>query len=673
GGEEMLLVIGDISGIQDFIYRLQRRGEETQKGLAKRLRGRSFYLSALSRGFATYLAQLAGMSEANIVMAAGGNFQLLLPADAGLSLNQARKSINRWLLAEFRGRLALSLAWSRTTAEELQQPHAVAARIYDELSKAKLRKFTDLSGQDFLSTFRERITGECDSCGVAVTTDTQAPPSRDLSEADLRLCTNCWNARAIGDVLPDARFVAWHIGPLPDFAAPGNAIRSSTSGDIVRIELGRGLGENGQDVILAWPLERNCDDALSKGLLVDALCREDAQTPGVAWWPVAGHVAAVKDGEALRNFTEANKDRLPAGEDEELHEGDMLPFDWLSTLSRGDELIGVLRLDADHMGRVFGEGLQRLCAQAGLGTTDALACYMALSRYIDTFFGAWVDHVVQEEFREACKRASDFSGHIQAPLSKGEPERAFSSCFYTAYAGGDDLFIVGPWSETIHLAARLEADYSEYVCYNPDLTLSAGLLVSKPRVPIYMLAEAAGELERRSKEEGRNRITLFSTTLPWRSNGPGTTQSGAHTAPPQPSLQSGLELADIFARAVAGMLRRADDASGRAGGSPRSQARATKLPRGFLHLLLRLSARYAAREERAGAPPDYRYVPLLVWYLARTVAKVNLEIGDGSARKTLSGVLAEYLLASAAGGSRPWLREIKVPVSIALYLTRGGS
>ena len=51
---KFLLIKGDISGIQDFIYKLASP-EEAFKGMSKRLRGRSFYLTLLNETFAYYL------------------------------------------------------------------------------------------------------------------------------------------------------------------------------------------------------------------------------------------------------------------------------------------------------------------------------------------------------------------------------------------------------------------------------------------------------------------------------------------------------------------------------------------------------------------------------------------------------------------------------------------
>lgn len=68
-----LLVSGDVTGIQKYIYGIGH------KGAAKSLKGRSFWLNQTVDTAARYLLDRCGLTNANLVYASGGKFYLLLP------------------------------------------------------------------------------------------------------------------------------------------------------------------------------------------------------------------------------------------------------------------------------------------------------------------------------------------------------------------------------------------------------------------------------------------------------------------------------------------------------------------------------------------------------------------------------------------------------------------
>ncbi|GAJ05092.1 unnamed protein product, partial [marine sediment metagenome] len=89
------------------------------------------------------------------------------------------------------------------------------------------------------------------------------------------------------------------------------------------------------------------------------------------------------------------------------------------------------------------------------------------------------------------------------------------SKIYTVYSGGDDLVLVGPWETMIIFTIFLNMEFRRFTCCNDDITISAGLAVVKPKHPIAAGIREADELLKRSKMAGKNRITLFDTTVEW--------------------------------------------------------------------------------------------------------------------------------------------------------------
>lgn len=83
------------------------------------------------------------------------------------------------------------------------------------------------------------------------------------------------------------------------------------------------------------------------------------------------------------------------------------------------------------------------------------------------------------------------------------------------FAGGDDLFLIGPWNRIIEFTLSLSKSFKDYVCGNTQITLSAGVSVHKPGEPVPSISESAETAIKKSKANKRNSITLFDETVKW--------------------------------------------------------------------------------------------------------------------------------------------------------------
>ena len=72
--DRIVLIKGDLSGIQDFIYNI------TSSQASKNLKGRSFYINLLSKSILVYLYEKLGIHEQHTIYATAGNFLLAVPA-----------------------------------------------------------------------------------------------------------------------------------------------------------------------------------------------------------------------------------------------------------------------------------------------------------------------------------------------------------------------------------------------------------------------------------------------------------------------------------------------------------------------------------------------------------------------------------------------------------------
>ena len=151
------------------------------------------------------------------------------------------------------------------------------------------------------------------------------------------------------------------------------------------------------------------------------------------------------------------------------------------TKTKGRKLLGFLKADVDNLGRLFVLGLKR-----ENHSVDTISRLSTLSRMLDLFFTGWVEHLACEE-----------------------------KDLYIVYSGGDDLFIIGPWDKLLLFAGKLNAEFSRFT-NNPNVTMSAGIIIAKPDYPVARAAKDADKaLEHSKSEEGKNSFTLLGKTLSW--------------------------------------------------------------------------------------------------------------------------------------------------------------
>ena len=150
----------------------------------------------------------------------------------------------------------------------------------------------------------------------------------------------------------------------------------------------------------------------------------------------------------------------------------------LSAEGVGLEALGVLIADVDNLGLLMGHGLSDRLTLSRLAT---------LSRQLDMFFTLHLPYLLKRDY----------------PF------------LYTVFAGGDDLFLLGPWNSVYNLALELQKQFAIYVCQNPAVHFSAGISIQKPNVPMDHLAAAADQAMEASKDKGRERFTMFDVTAQW--------------------------------------------------------------------------------------------------------------------------------------------------------------
>ncbi len=188
-------------------------------------------------------------------------------------------------------------------------------------------------------------------------------------------------------------------------------------------------------------------------------------------------------------------------EEEEAHPGKVLTFAELAALSEGAPYLGALLLDADRMGEAFATGYRQ--GGRDLATPSRMA---ALSRTLEVFFSTEVLSLIETPERYRTRLGWD---DLEAQRKQGR-----YPLLYSVYSGGDDLFLIGPWDALLDFALDLERLYRLFTGHEA-LTLSGGFVLSGPSLPVPELARVLGEAEKKAKEAGRGRLSLFGLAVPW--------------------------------------------------------------------------------------------------------------------------------------------------------------
>lgn len=231
---------------------------------------------------------------------------------------------------------------------------------------------------------------------------------------------------------------------------------------------------------------------------------------------------------------------------------------------------------------------------------------------------------------EICKTV--FEDWKKNAHKAGWAEKAdkIENIFYIVYSGGDDLLIIGPWSEIPKLARAIRNEFKAYTCNNSDINLSAGIYFCKPKFPISISAKLAGDQLEGSKNSGRDRITCFGDTVKW------IDKNG----------EVGFDQLFEFGESIYKAISKED-------GNDR-------LPRGFVHGLLR-------KHRQFDEGTDKNYMPAIIYQLERNVkntAKIKTKEGE----KGLKEYLKEKLITDKDG----YFQKIKIPASYALLKSRKG-
>ncbi len=327
---------GDISGIQKFIYEITN-----EKGVAKRLRGRSVFLSFLPELIGRFILRKLCYPWTNLLYAGGGKFQAVVGYEEKVEerLRELSSLVEEVLVREFGGKLGFVLYSTTASLKDLEDYSRVVRDLVTGAAEAKRRKFSGVMDRFEDIVFRKsgKPVRACPSCRWEL-----------VPEEEERTCVWCERFRELGDMVVKARYLIFTDNPVESKGVKGIFLK--------------GIG----GMYLAQRLEDPPEEYRDIFILNEPeLLEEDSLATGFRF--LASVVPRDEDG--VKSFEEMVQDA-----------------------EEGDRKLAFVLADVDNLGYIF---------MNGLGSKYTISRVATLSRSLDLFFSGYLNTLFeQEEYRE---------------------------------------------------------------------------------------------------------------------------------------------------------------------------------------------------------------------------------------------------------------------------------
>lgn len=466
------LIAGDLSGIQNFIYII------SSDGALKSLRARSFYLELVTEEIVQQLLAELELPRTSIIYAGGGNLYLLAAANQQTKdkVQHLKQKFNKWLNNKFQGKVFLALDYLDFQDQDVSKKEFTEhwKTVVDKLNIQKACKFNDQI-HDLLAP-RESYSDRCQVCHRDDTQDLDKLNQNNFEENSVLACPTCRDMFQLGEELFDVGAVVRSSEKYIDGAVATISFefRQNSLNNCYYYHLFKGykpIITNIGTVFLInnWLVENYKFQYFKKEVTLLLL----------------GNYGKTINIESSERFIRAEE---------------------MAKAAKGINRVGYLRIDVDNLGQIFAKGL-------GDNQTLFLPKIAGLSRQMSYFFKVYVNSLAKhryENFLKYCQNKNVELLNNAKHLTDGERKDLLF-----IYAGGDDLFVSGAWSEIIEFAFDVYQCFRAYTGQNPDITLSGGISIDDIKFPLYQAAKAAKKAEDAAKANGRDSLGLFAQLFKW--------------------------------------------------------------------------------------------------------------------------------------------------------------
>jgi CRISPR-associated protein Csm1 len=477
----VMLVGGDISGIQKFIYNIASRKAATS------LKGRSFYLQLMIDSIIQRIIshQNIDANIGHVVYSSGGKFYMLLPNTESVkkSISELSRDIEQELWKEHKGKLIFNLDYVpfayRTNNKEIdfegitnddRNLGLLWKASADKLTEKKNKKFKSLLIANYQEFFEVHQTGgEVKVCAVTGI-ELQKGEYIKIKDSDEIVSMSVNEQIQLGNTLKDVDYLITFKGNEENSSYLSNRLKHKSNVFSVanylydKIEL----------------TDENAD--FRKITSADVSRVKSINNTNFLAAPLKGK--SVSYGFQFYGGNKQAKNRRDENKTfEELTEV-------INSKGVEETYFGVLRMDVDGLGEIFIKGIP--------DNDKSFSAYATLSSYLDWFF----------------------SGYLNTIRNK------YADNVNILYSGGDDVFAVGRWDLLISFAEDIREEFRKFVG-REDISISAGLTIVHNKYPIAKAAELAGEAEHNAKKYGedkakkitakKNAFNFLGQTVSWES------------------------------------------------------------------------------------------------------------------------------------------------------------
>lgn len=453
-----LLVCGDFSGIQKFIYNL------TQKGAAKGLRGRSLYIQLLCDAVSQFLLQKLDLYPTARIYSSGGKFYLLIAKGQESLLRQTVDKVNEWLFTEFQGQVFLGIGIAEVCGKQFEKGEMGDKwkETNESLQQNRLQPFvSQLKGDTQFFAIQPLTPSKYAFCHVCGRDDHDVAIIHD-AEHDRNLCSQCEKLEELGKTLANTKgkrepsYFLWVWGK-DDHQIFRHYLKTTPSCNFCGLDCEL-------YVLDKYPQLDQLGQAVPHTLL------ERVNDPDCLDRNPHGYRCG------FRFIGQWDKDK----------DARDWQFDEFADKATGIKRLGILRMDVDNLGQLFSRGLP----------LASLSRVATLSRQLNLFFG----------------------GHLNRLLTPFQRSQIIYAGGDDVFIIGswDELPTVA------HCIRTQFGKYCANNPDNPTFTLSGGMTMVKATYPISIAAEKdAGEAEEKAKgliySGGKKDAFCFlDTPIPWK-------------------------------------------------------------------------------------------------------------------------------------------------------------
>ncbi len=475
--EVYLVATGDISGIQQFIYNIASP-QNAQKGMSKRLRGRSLYLSLLSDAIVNRLINDLSLTNANILFVGGGRFTIIAPNTDSTKniLNDIKYLVNDYFIDNFNAELYFSLEYIECSGDDLHDFGTLTEKLSSKVSENKKHKFINHLDKVFEVEDSVKYGNSCAVCGN-LTEDT--------------FCDECKSHEKLGRSASNADYM------IKCFS------QNDLSFDIFI-----------EPVRIGYLFEKDSGNLVNEINRLSSLCDKI-------------EVSKINDTNFLDYSSQVDKSNVsftfsflantvPVSSDI-----GTLSFEHLAKLSKGSDKLGVLKMDVDNLGLIFSKGFT-----SEEDDKMSISRVSTLSSYMDFFFSGLINKIASEYkvYVDECSNGIELNSYssprnIKVTRNKSDNSSIAIPTIHINYSGGDDLLIIGPYDDILDFSLNIRNKFKKWTCCNPSINISGGISVVNYNFPIRKSVKIADENLDKSKSCGKDKITLFKEILNWDSDG----------------------------------------------------------------------------------------------------------------------------------------------------------